>query len=234
MRISNRTTKVSSNFSAVERIIRGAIIGSIIGIIAAILIGYMIDFFKKETNTTNISDDILRFHVKANSDSDEDINLKYDVRDEILNAISEDISKCDTKEQAINYLEENLDYISEVAQEVIYKEGFGYEVDANVQDSYFPIRQYGEMVIPAGIYKALNVDIGEAAGENFWCLLYPTLCYTIDSAAVVSKEGEEEIAREISVEEYEKLFINQDISGEDVEIRFKICDWLQNTLFNLL
>lgn len=243
--------KVQEKGSSFDRIVRGVFIGTILGLIGAISIGLVIDHFRKKKEMVktvfidgaeasaedfkgqDFSDNILRFHVKANSDSEDDIELKYEVRDEILDVIGEDIADCDTKEEVVKYLEDNIDFISDLAQEIVYSKGYGYDVNTQVEEMFFPMRQYGEIVIPAGLYEALNVDIGDADGENFWCLLYPTLCYPIDSAAVVSRNGEEEIARELSEEEYEKLFVNQDISNADVEIRFKLLDWLQNTLFNL-
>lgn len=243
--------KVQEKCSSFDRIVRGVFIGTILGLIGAILIGLVIDHFRKKKeivktvfidgaeasvtdfNGQDFSENILRFHVKANSDSEDDIELKYAVRDEILDVIGEDIADCNTKEEVVKYLEDNINIISDLAQEIVYSKGYGYDVNTQVEELFFPMRQYGEIVIPAGLYEALNVDIGEADGENFWCLLYPTLCYPIDSAAVVSRNGEEEIARELSAEEYEKLFVNQDISNADVEIRFKLIDWLQNTLFNL-
>ncbi len=227
------------------RVLKGALIGIVLGLLGGVLLSVVIDFFKRDSNKdenqaeylvedrTGLEEKILRFHIKANSNSAEDIMLKYVVRDEVLNAIGKEISECDVKDEVEEYLEENLDYIEEIAQRMVYSEGYGYDVNAYVKEDYFPIRQYGEVVLPAGRYKALEIDIGDALGENFWCMLYPMMCFTMDSAAVISREGEENLRREISDEEYEKLFVKHDVSDMDIEVKFKLAEWLENTLFNL-
>lgn len=175
---------------------------------------------------TSLQDAILRFHVKANSDSSEDIALKYAVRDAVLMEIGGELEGNHTKEEVLLYLSENLEQIQEIAVRTIDEAGFTYPVNVYISNDYFPIRQYGDMVFPAGEYQALRIDIGVAQGENFWCVLYPMTCYTYDSAAVITKEDAEELERCLSAEEYEKLFINREVDKKDVKVKFKLLEWL--------
>lgn len=174
----------------------------------------------------SLGDNLLRLHVRAHSDSQVDIELKYKVRDKVLEAMEEDMSHCKTKEEAVDYVIDNLDYIEEISVDALREENYGYPVKAYVTKDYFPIRQYGDMVLPAGYYDALRIDIGMAEGENFWCLLYPTMCIPEEAGAVITKEGKEEIREELSEEQYEKLFVEQQVPEEKIEIRFKFIEWL--------
>lgn len=174
----------------------------------------------------SLGDNLLRLHVRAHSNSQADIELKYKVRDKVLEAIEEDMSQCETKEEAVDYVIDNLDYIEEVSINALREENYGYPVKAYVTKDYFPIRQYGDMVLPAGYYDALRIDIGMAEGENFWCLLYPTMCIPEEAGAIITKEGKEEIREELTEEQYEKLFVERQVPEDKIEIRFKFIEWL--------
>ena len=89
----------------------------------------------------------------------------------------------------------HLDEIEEEALKVVFAEGFDYPVTANVTKCYFPDRRYGDVLFPKGYYKALRVEIGEAAGHNWWCVLYPALCFTDATCAVVTEDGENELEK---------------------------------------
>ncbi len=173
-----------------------------------------------------LTDVVFRFHVRANSNSGEDLELKYKVRDKILEYLDTEAFREMSRDEVMIYLTENLNSVEMLARTVIVENGFSYNVEAYISDEYFPIRQYGDLVLPAGQYQALRIDIGEAQGENFWCILYPMMCYSVDTAAIVSKEDGEELKRNLSDEEYEKLFIERDVKDEEVKIKFKFLEWL--------
>ena len=173
-----------------------------------------------------LGNSLIRFHVRANSNSEVDIALKYKVRDEVLFALEEGLTACTTKEEAEDFLTENLELIEDISEDALSEEGYNYAVDAYVTNDYFPMRQYGEMVLPAGYYQALRIDIGLANGENFWCLLYPTMCFPMEAGGVITKEGQQELEQALTPEQYEKLFVKKDVPEDEVEIRFKLIDML--------
>lgn len=174
-------------------------------------------------------DVVIRFHVRANSDSETDLELKYKVRDAVLQLLSEDLSKAENDSEAMLYLSQHLGEIRETARAVVDAEGYEYEVTAYVTTEEFPIREYGTLVLPAGVYRALRIDIGEARGENFWCMLYPMMCYTMDAGAVVDSGDAEKLEGMLEEEEYEKLFVKRECEKGDVKIKFKLVEWLQDT-----
>ncbi len=169
-----------------------------------------------------IQDKILRFHVKANSNSEEDIALKYMVRDTVLQFISDKLDEADSKISAMEILYRYSGEIQEEAEKCIRDAGFDYDVEVSVGASYFPIRRYGDIVLPAGTYDALTIKIGKAEGENFWCMLYPAICFTTDSAAVVDSESKKELKRVLTEEEYREVFVDKEAREEG---RVKVGFW---------
>lgn len=174
-------------------------------------------------------DVIVRFHVRANSDSEEDLALKYEVRDAVLAELADGLKTVEDDGAALRYIMQKLPDIRQAARAVVDEAGYDYTISAYIVREEFPIREYGELVLPAGTYRALRVDIGTAKGENFWCMLYPMMCYTMDAGAVVDSEDTEKLAQALDEESYEKLFVKRDAKGDNVKVRLKILEWLQDT-----
>lgn len=177
-----------------------------------------------------LEDVILRFHVRANSNSTEDLELKYEVRDAVLKALNRELGDDYSRDEVLAYITEHTAELEDIAREVLEDAGCDYPVNVYMSNDYFPIRQYGELVLPAGNYQALRIDIGAAEGENFWCILYPMMCYTLDTGAVVSQEDEETLEEMLSEEDYRKLFVDCDTGDNTVEVRFKLLDWIEDML----
>ncbi|MCD8398861.1 MAG: stage II sporulation protein R [Lachnospiraceae bacterium] len=156
-----------------------------------------------------IAEEVVRFHVLANSDREEDQSVKYQVRDAVLAWMSENIQSAGQKEEdrdaAMNFLSENLSQIEAAANAVLEKENMSYRATAEITKSYFPDRTYGEITFPAGWYDALRIRLGEAKGQNWWCLLYPNLCFSDCLHAVVEDAGLARLEEVLTVEEYESL-----------------------------
>lgn len=157
-----------------------------------------------------LADEVFRFHVLANSDSKNDQELKLKVRDGVLSYMKEYIGidsmpGCQSVKARVS---EHLSEIENVALQVIRSEGYDYSVTARVTECYFPDRRYGDVLFPKGYYDALRVEIGAAAGHNWWCVLYPSLCFTDATCAVVTEEGEEELEKVLDVETYETVTVN--------------------------
>lgn len=174
-------------------------------------------------------DVIVRFHVRANSDSEEDLALKYEVRDAVLAELADGLETVEDDGAALRYIMQKLPDIRQAARAVVDEAGYDYTISAYIVREEFPIREYGELVLPAGTYRALRVDIGAAKGENFWCMLYPMMCYTMDAGAVVDSEDAEKLAQALDEESYEKLFVKRDAKPGDVKVKLKILEWLQDT-----
>ena len=136
---------------------------------------------------TEIYDGVLRLHVIANSDSEQDQALKLDVRDGIIEITQELTANCDSLEQTSITVSENLSAIAEEAQRIIRSKGYNYDVEVRIGREEYPRKTYASLCFPAGEYLSLQVRIGDAAGQNWWCVLFPPLC--LDAASESNEDA---------------------------------------------
>ena len=154
---------------------------------------------------SGLAERVIRLHVLANSDSEEDQALKLQVRDGVLAWAEELLGGVEERKVAEAMLAENLPALQCVAAEIIAKKGYGYPVSVELADTEFPTKEYDGLTLPAGEYLALRVIIGEGAGQNWWCVLYPNLCFVDAIHAVVPEEGKKDLKRVLDEEEYEMV-----------------------------
>ncbi len=128
---------------------------------------------KNQTHT-----EYLRIHIRANSNDYTDQSVKYKVKKAVVDYLTPFIAECTTKEQAEDLLTENLGGVEKAADRVLEKNGFSYKSHAEVKNESFPTRKYGEVVLESGFYDALIVNLGSGEGDNWWCVVYPPLCFT--------------------------------------------------------
>ena len=174
--------------------------------------------------SSSISENVFRLHVIANSNSKEDQDLKYKVRDNLIqymNSISKNVS---TKEEAIKLANKNIDNFSNIAKNTILENGFNYNVNIEIGNFDFPTKTYGDISLPAGFYDALKVEIGEAKGKNWWCVMFPSLCFVDISNGVVPEESKENLQANLDYEDYNL------ISSDDAEykLKFKLVELFEN------
>lgn len=174
--------------------------------------------------STDIQDSVFRLHVIANSDSSEDQNLKYIVRDKVLEYINSISGNESSKEDVINLAKANINEIQKIAENTINENGYNYSVKLNIGNFAFPTKTYGDISFPAGFYDALKIEIGEAKGQNWWCVMFPPLCFVDVTSGVVPEESKEVIKENLSEEEYELLSEN----SNDINFKFKIVEMFQN------
>jgi len=135
-------------------------------------------------------DNLIRFHVIANSDSEEDQQLKYAVRDEILKEVAPDLAKSESLEESRKILREMDKEFIKISERVIGEWGKSYPVTVEYGTFSFPAKSYGNIVLPGGDYEAVRIKIGEAQGANWWCVLFPPLCFVnVQEATVVPVDG---------------------------------------------
>lgn len=174
---------------------------------------------------SDLSDSVFRLHVIANSDSDEDQNLKYLVRDELISYMNNLCSSISSKEEAISIANEHIDDFYKIAKQVIKNNGFDYDINISIGNFPFPTKSYGDISLPAGYYDALKVEIGEAKGKNWWCVMFPSLCFVDVSNGIVPEKSKEELQSTLLDEEY-KLISSQDT---EYKFKFKIVELFENT-----
>lgn len=120
----------------------------------------------------------LRIHIRANSNASVDQEVKYKVKDEIVDVLIPLLSEVETFEEAKKVVSENFEKISSTADKVLEENGFAYKSSVRLAEEQFPTRQYGDLTLESGVYDALIVDLGSGEGNNWWCLVYPAFCFT--------------------------------------------------------
>ena len=183
-------------------------------------------FSYAKTISSDLADSVFRLHVIANSNSDEDQNLKYKVRNSLLEYMNDLCVDCKTKQEAISVVNEHIEEFKQVAIQTIQNEGYNYNVYLETGNFEFPTKQYGDISLPAGFYDALKVEIGEAQGKNWWCVMFPSLCFVDISSGIVPEESKEELKDILTDEEYS--LISND-SDANFKLKFKILELFANT-----
>ena len=170
----------------------------------------------KDTDPDYPYADVIRFHVRANSDSDEDQELKLAVRDDVVAMLRPLLMDCKSVPESKSVIISNLQNIYTTAVNTITEQGYDYPVKAYVTVEEFPAKTYGDLTFPEGKYQALRIDIGDGLGQNWWCVMYPPLCFIDDATTVVSKEGKEILKENLTPAEYQALLNDPEteIKGE--------------------
>lgn len=163
-----------------------------------------------------LAEEILRFHVIANSNSQKDQELKLKVRDKIGEYLGKELENLETLEECEQAVKENLVRIEDCAREVIEEEGYDYKAEAMVKEVDFPKKTYGNYTFPEGNYRALRVVIGKGEGENWWCVMYPNLCFSGSVYEVADENSKKELQAVLTEEEYAEI-----MAEGEIKVRFK-------------
>lgn len=175
------------------------------GILISLVVTGIIVNAKQSQMQEDLAKEVFRFHVLANSDSDEDQALKMQVKEAVIAYMKEEIPNSDSVETTKEWARNHLDAIVNLAKAVIREEGYDYPVIAEVTTCDFPDKTYGDITFPSGRYEALCIEIGEANGQNWWCVLYPNLCFIDAVHAVVPEEGKKDLKKVLQEDTYEMV-----------------------------
>ena len=170
-----------------------------------------------------IASKILRFHVLANSDTVSDQSIKRKVRDAVGVYLSPLLEQSDSLEETKEIVNDNMPSIVRVAEETLADHGYDYTISAKITETEFPEKVYGEFSFPKGTYEALQIVIGEGQGQNWWCVLYPNMCFRGSVYEVIEEDAKKELREVLSPWEYADVFQ----SGK-VELRFKILEYFRD------
>ena len=181
-------------------------------------------FSYTQTVFAEIQDSVFRLHVIANSDSKEDQDLKFVVRDNVINYINDLIKNSSSKEETLQIVNSHIDDIQTIAYNTVIDCGYNYTVKVNVGNYVFPKKKYGDITLPPGYYDALKIEIGKAEGQNWWCVMFPPLCFVDVTSGIVPDESKEQLRESLSSEEYDLISGN----SPNIAIKFKIVEVLQN------
>lgn len=186
-------------------------IALLLGLALALITGSWAGFRQQELATR-----VVRLHVLANSDSEVDQALKLEVRDAVLTLANTYLVGSDSTEQAKEVLTQHLQPLADAAAKTISEQGYDYPVRVSLETTYFPTKEYADFSLPAGVYQGLRVEIGQAEGHNWWCVVFPPLCFSS-----VSEQSQEAIRSGLTEDDLALL------TGEDqgYVFRFQCLEW---------
>lgn len=184
---------------------------------------FIVTAYSYATNVSKgLAEDIFRLHIIANSDSEEDQTLKLKVRDAILEYMKTLTEDTSDKQAVIKLSKNHTEDFKQIAEKIIQENGYDYSVNIEIGNFYFPTKYYGNISLPAGNYDALKIEIGDAKGQNWWCSLFPPLCFVSVSSGVIDEEGEEYLKENLSEEEF-AIVSN---TSDEVQFKFKIIEMI--------
>lgn len=220
-------------YISLKRIILGVIVVFSVSVCCACSKETVDSFKLSESKTLNyeeVKDSLIRFHVIANSDTENDQNLKIKVKNQIISYLYPYLNESDSLLESRNIIKEKMIYVKQIAQKVISENNYSYDVKVQLSRENFPDKSYGDIILPQGDYEAFRVIIGQGKGKNWWCVMFPPLCFVDESKALVEYDKMESkicdsIKRNKEVQsENDK---QHDIKKPNIEIKFKIVEVIQ-------
>ena len=178
--------------------------------------------------SNDLQKSVFRLHVIANSDSEEDQNLKYIVRDNLIQYMNSICSNCSSKEETIKVVSNHISDFTDIANQTIKDNGFSYTASVELGNFEFPTKTYADISFPSGYYDALKVKLGNSSGQNWWCVLYPSLCFIDVTSGVVPEESKETLQENLNDEEYK---IISDTDSPSISFKFKLIEFFTHNNF---
>lgn len=197
-------------------------------LIAAVVFGYISVSYSDDVNK-GLADNLIRLHVIANSDSERDQAMKEKVRDAILAYMKEELKDSQDLDQTRLIINRDMDRITGIAGESIKEFGGDYEVTATLGNYPFPTKAYGDITLPSGYYQALKVVIGKGEGSNWWCVLFPPLCFVDATHGTISESMKDELKTALSADEFSIITSAESDIDIPVQIRFKVVEFFQDS-----
>ncbi len=186
---------------------------------------------EEQISIEEISEKLIRFHVIANSDTKEDQALKLKIRDEVLKYVQPLLKKSKSIEESRIILNEENKRILDIAKTVIEKNGYDYSVESTLSKEYFPVKSYGNITLPQGEYEAYRIIVGTGKGQNWWCVMFPPICFVdITKGQVAYEETEEQMKRVLTKEEYKMVNDTKMVDNtrdNNIVVKFKLVDMIK-------
>ncbi|MCB2359650.1 stage II sporulation protein R [Clostridium estertheticum] len=174
-----------------------------------------------KASQSDVASKLIRFHVIANSDDKIDQNLKLKVRDSVLKYISPKIVDCKNIKESRKIINNENKNIKKIAERIIKENGFKYSVATSLSEEYFPVKTYGNITLPQGKYEAYRIIIGTGKGQNWWCVMFPPLCFVdITKGNVSYEKTEKEMKTVLSDDEYK--MVDNTVSSKKIIVKFKL------------
>lgn len=201
----------------------------LITLLCAVITCSAVSAYYSQKVTEGISESILRLHVIANSDSDEDQALKRQVRDDILVYMKENMSSKSNLEESKAFVNNHIGDIEKIALSRIEKNGKEYGAKAYLGKFDFPTKVYGDIALPSGNYQALRVVLGNGSGANWWCVLFPPLCFVDATHGTVPDEVKADLKEVLTEDEYAIITTADSEDDIPIKLKFKIVEFFEDS-----
>lgn len=205
-----------------------------IAVLLLVLLGaWMVSYSYAEDVNAGLSQNIVRLHVIANSDSAADQALKLKVRDSIIEFMKDKLANSKDLNETRAIINANLENIEAVSSKVIKANNSNYPVKATMGNYSFPTKTYGDIALPAGEYQALRVVIGDGEGANWWCVLFPPLCFIDATHGTIPESVKQDLKTSLSPEEYKLITTTDNSKDIPIKIKFKLVEFLEGSKIKL-
>ncbi|WMT82428.1 stage II sporulation protein R [Terrisporobacter mayombei] len=204
------------------------LLGILITILSVTTLVISKEINKIEACTYDYKEKLIRFHVIANSDTDEDQELKLKVRDAVIAYLQPKLENSKSIEESEAIIKDEYNNLEKISKDIISKNGYDYNVDIGLQYSDFPAKQYSSVVLPAGKYKALKIIIGQGKGKNWWCVMFPPLCFVDEQNGVIDEKTDEKLKEILTPQEYDLIMAKNKTEVGNLKFKFKIAEVFQN------
>lgn len=168
-----------------------------------------------------IGKNLIRFHVIANSDSEEDQSVKLEIRDAILAKVGPKLENLKSTEEAKKYLQDNLDTITEISNSILAGKHMSYKATASVGKSEFPVKSYNSVTLPAGEYTALRVVLGNGDGKNWWCVMFPPLCFIDVTQGLTEEKTDKQLSKVMTTQQVDSITTIMEHTGSAASAKAK-------------
>lgn len=188
-----------------------------------------VDSDVEELNYDEVKDSLIRFHVIANSDNEDDQKLKLKVRDAVLDYLYPSLNKSKSLAETREIIREKMDNVKAIAEDILKKNNYQYDVNVMLSRENFPEKAYGNIVLPQGNYEAFRIIIGNGQGHNWWCVMFPPLCFVDETKAAVeydkTKDKIEKTKKDQKTKNIDNAYYNERKDSDDkIEYKFKILE----------
>lgn len=217
-----RNFKIIDVHKAKQKFILGLIL---IGLVTFSFYGFTEEVYKNQDTYKN---SMIRFHVLANSDSPEDQALKLKVRDRIIAAMNPKFEQSQSLDETRQIIQNNLEEIKAIALAEIKENGSDYDVNITLGEVNFPTKNYGSITLPAGNYEALRVVIGEGEGANWWCVLFPPLCFIDMKTGLTNEKTKKELMNILTEEEFNMISTASSNDEIPIQMKFKLVEIIES------
>ncbi|MBS3994930.1 MAG: stage II sporulation protein R [Alkaliphilus sp.] len=206
----------------------------IIGImlIFTVALGFFVWYGDEYKKQENYKEKLIRFHVLANSDAPKDQEIKFKIRDRIIREMNPLFEQSESLDNTRNIIKENLGNIERITREEIAANGGNYSVKATLNHSMFPAISYANTILPAGKYEALRVVVGKGEGSNWWCVLFPPLCFIDIKNVEISDKTKNELMKVLTEEEFKRIQSASIGEGMPIKLKFKVVEIIEQARAN--